>query len=101
MYIIKIIIILIKTQGSCQYDFKVLGVSKLDFRQRIKELYVGFHCCTNVYNTGNPNAVLANRIIRCIYAVLATKIIRSIYLTVCSSVFMSRFGRDLNLIRDG
>lgn len=40
MYIIKIIIILIKTQG-CHYDFKLLGVSKLDFRQRIKELYVG------------------------------------------------------------
>ena len=51
MYIIKIIIILIKTQG-CHYNFKLLGVSKLDFWQRIKELYVGsyfafvflFHC---------------------------------------------------------
>ena len=49
--------------------------------------------------TGNPNAVLANRIIRCIYAVLANKIIICIYL--CSCVFMSRFGRDLNPIRDG
>lgn len=58
-----------------------------------------YHCCTIVYNTGNPNAVLANRMIRCIYAVLATKIIRCIYLY--SSVFMGRFGRDLNLIRDG
>ena len=37
--------------------------------------------------------------IRCIYAVLANKIIRCIYL--CSCVFMSRFGRDLNPIRDG
>ena len=55
-----------------------------------------YHCCTIVYNTGNPNAVLANRMIRCIYAVLATKIIRCIYLY--SSVFMGRFGRDLNLI---
>ena len=50
--------------------------------------------------TGNPNAVLANRIIKCIYAVLlANKIIRCIYL--CSCVFMSRFRRDLNPIRDG
>ena len=32
--------------------------------------------------------------IRCIYAVLANKIIRCIFL--CSCVFMSRFGRDLN-----
>ena len=49
---------------------------------------------------GNPNTVLANRIIKCIYAVLlANKIIRCIYL--CSCVFMSRFGRDLNPIRDG
>ena len=48
---------------------------------------------------GNPNAVLANRIIRCIYAVLANKIIICIYF--CSCVFMSRFGRDLNPIRDG
>ena len=48
--------------------------------------------------TGNPNAVLANRIIKCIYAVLlANKIVRCIYL--CSCVFMSRFRRDLNLIR--
>ena len=48
--------------------------------------------------TGNPNAVLANRIIKCIYAVLlANKIIRCIYL--CSCVFMSRFRRDLNPIR--
>ena len=44
MYIIKIIIILIKTQG-CHYDFKLLGVSKLDFRQRIKELYAGSYFC--------------------------------------------------------
>ena len=51
-----------------------------------------YHCCTIVYNTGNPNAVLGNRMIRC-------KIIRCIYLY--SSVFMGRFGRDLNLIRDG
>ena len=36
----NIIIILIKTQG-CHYDFKLMGVSKLDFRQRIKEVYVG------------------------------------------------------------
>ena len=51
-------------------------------------------------STGNPNAVLANRIIKCIYVVLfADKIIRSIYL--CSCVFMSRFRRDLNPIRDG
>ena len=49
--------------------------------------------------TGSPNAVLANRKIRCIYAVLANKIIRCIYL--CSCVFLSRFGRDLNPIRDG
>ena len=34
------IIILIKTQG-CHYNFKLLGVRKLDFRQRIKEQYVG------------------------------------------------------------
>ena len=39
-----------------------------------------YHCCTiaYVYNTGNPSAVLAKRIIRCIYAVLATKIMRCI-----------------------
>ena len=48
---------------------------------------------------GNPKAILANRKIRCIYAVLANKIIRCIYL--CSCVFMGRFGRDLNPIRDG
>ena len=47
----------------------------------------------------NPNAVLANRKIGCIYAVLANKIIICIYL--CSCVFMRRFGRDLNPIRDG
>ena len=34
-----------------------------------------------------PNAVLANKIIRCIF--------------LCSCVFMSRFGRGLNPIRDG
>ena len=39
--------------------------------------------------TGNLNAVLANRKIRCIYAVLANKIIICVYL--CSCVFMSRF----------
>ena len=53
--------------------------------------------------TGSPNAVLANRKKieknRCIYAVLANKIIRYIFLSSC--VFMSRFGRDLNPIRDG
>ena len=52
--------------------------------------------------TGNSNAVLVinNRIIKCIYAViLANKIIRCIYL--CSCVFMSRFRRDFNRIRDG
>ena len=50
--------------------------------------------------TGSPNAVLVNRIIKCIYAViLADKIIRCIYLRSC--VFMSRFRRDLNPIRDG
>ena len=51
--------------------------------------------------TGNPNGVFVinNRIIKCIYAViLANKIIRCIYL--CSCVFMSRFRRDLNRIRD-
>ena len=49
---------------------------------------------------GNPNAVLANRIIKCIYAVfLANKIIRCIYL--CSCVFMCRFRRDLKPVRDG
>ena len=49
--------------------------------------------------TGSPNAVLVNRIIKCIYAViLANKIIRCIYLRSC--VFMSRFKRDLNPIRD-
>ena len=48
-------------------------------------------------STGNLNAVLANRMIRCIYVVLANKIIR-IYLSSC--VFMSRFGRDLYLPRD-
>ena len=37
---------------------------------------------------GNPNAVLANRIIRCIYAVLANKIIGFIYLE-CSCVYES------------
>ena len=37
--------------------------------------------------------------IRCIYAVLANKIIRCIHLCCC--VFMSRFGRDLNPVRDG
>ena len=42
--------------------------------------------------TGNPNAVLANRRIRCIYAVLANKIIRCIYL--CSFVFMSRLALE-------
>ena len=36
--------------------------------------------------------------IGCIYAVLANKIIRYIFL--CSCVFMTRFGRDLNPIRD-
>ena len=51
-------------------------------------------------STGNPNAVLANRMIKRIYVVLlADKIIRCIYL--CSCVFMSRFRRDLNPIRDG
>ena len=49
--------------------------------------------------TGSPNAVLAYRKIRCIYPVLANKIIICVYL--CSCVFMSRFGRDLNPIRDG
>ena len=48
---------------------------------------------------GNPNAVLAYRIIRCIYAVLANEIIICTYF--CSCVIMSRFGRDLNLIIDG
>ena len=48
--------------------------------------------------TGNPKAVLANRIITCIYAVLVNKIIRCIYL--CSCIFMSRFGRDLNPVID-
>ena len=48
--------------------------------------------------TGNPKAVLANRKIRCIFALLANKI-TCIYL--CSCVCMSRFGRDLNPIRDG
>ena len=43
--------------------------------------------------TGNPNAVLANRKIRCIYAVLANKIIICVYL--CSCVFMSRFGHPV------
>ena len=51
------------------------------------------------HGTGSPNAVLANRKIRCIYVVLAIKIIICIYL--CSCVFMSRFGRDLNPIREG
>ena len=37
-------------------------------------------------DTGNPNAVLANKIIRCIY--------------LCSCVFVNRFRRDLNPIRD-
>ena len=35
----------------------------------------------------------------CICAVLANKILRYIFLSSC--VFMSRFGRDLNPIRDG
>ena len=56
-------------------------------------------CEARLTTTGNPNAVLANRKIRCIYAVLANKIIKCIYL--CSCVFMSSFGRDLNPIRDG
>ena len=51
-------------------------------------------------STGNPNAVLANRIMKCINVVLlADEIIICIYL--CSCVFMSRFRRDLNPIRDG
>ena len=49
--------------------------------------------------TGNPNAVLADRKIRCIYAVLANKIV--IYIYLCSCVVMSLFGRELNPIRDG
>ena len=36
--------------------------------------------------------------IRCIYAVLANKIR---YIFLCSCVFMSRFGGDLNPMRDG
>ena len=63
------------------------------------EVWVINFCRSNVCSlTENPNAVLANRKIRCIYAVLANKII-CIYL--CSCVFMSRFGRNLNPIRDG
>ena len=42
--------------------------------------------------TGNPNAVLTNRKIRRIHAVLANKIIICIYL--CFGVFMSRFESD-------
>ena len=38
------------------------------------------------YRHGEPDAVFANKIIKGIY--------------LCSFVFMSRFGRDLNLIRD-
>ena len=49
--------------------------------------------------TGNQNAVLANRKIRCIYAVLADKVMICIYL--CSCVFMSRLGKELNTISDG
>ena len=49
--------------------------------------------------TGRPNATLAYRKSRCIYAVLANKITRCIFL--CSCVFISGFGRDLNPIRDG
>ena len=41
----------------------------------------------SIQATVSPNAVLANKIIRCIF--------------LCSCVFMSRFGRDLNPIRDG
>ena len=51
------------------------------------------------HSTGSPNAVLANRKIKCIYTVSAYKIRRNVFL--CSCVFMSRFGRDLNPIRDG
>ena len=51
--------------------------------------------------TGSSNAVLVNRIIKCIYAlILANKIIRCIYLRSCV-FYMSRFRRDLNPIRDG
>ena len=56
------------------------------------------HVCMSDH-TGSPNAVSDNRKIRCIYTVLANKIIICIYL--CSCVFMRRFGRDLNTIRDG
>ena len=56
------------------------------------------HVCMSDH-TGSLNAVLDNRKITCIYAVLDNKIIICIYL--CSCVFMSRFGRDLNPIRDG
>ena len=38
--------------------------------------------------TGNPNAELANRIIRCIYAVLANELIGCVYLE-CSCVYES------------
>ena len=41
----------------------------------------------SIQATVSPNAVLVNKIIRCIF--------------LCSCVFMSRFGRDLNPTSDG
>ena len=68
------------------------GVARILFVQFV----LGCVCARNVRSPsycfkkgffGNPKAVLANRIIICIY--------------FCSCVFLSRFGRDLNPIRDG
>ena len=86
-----------------EFAFALLNVLDLAYRRPFVgwsfEVWVINFCCSNVCSlTENPNALLANRKIRCIYAVLANKII-CIYL--CSCVFMSRFGRDLNPIRDG
>ena len=64
-----------------------------------RSLFSIIFSCLFLRDTGNPNAVWANRKIRCIFAVLANKIIRCIYLYSC--VCMSRFRRDLNPIRDG
>ena len=80
----------------------ISSCSKLQGCQSERKLLRGVHWRwedeRKSFNTGNPNAVLANRIIKCIYAVLlANKIIRCIFL--CSCVFMSRFNpiREVNI----
>ena len=80
------------------YDKIIVIVMELNFKVEKLKNY-----CSSGYLHMVPKryAVLPNKKIRRIYAVLANRIIRCIFL--CSCVFMSRFGRDhdLNPIRDG